>query len=218
MELAACYRLLGLRRGASYEEIKTSYRRLARKYHPDVNPDNRQQAQEKFIQITAAYELLVAASEDAPRRSPQPRQPRSHRPSQATPPTSPQATSVVPSATPPAATPRKRPTIRRDPETPPTDYQFKVDAYDQTQRLLQERRFPRAIALLEGLQQRLPNDREVRQWLAIAYYKWGNYLIATHETDKARLYLNKALRTAPDYKELWYEVDRALQKIDAEFL
>ncbi|MCY7285838.1 MAG: J domain-containing protein, partial [Cyanobacteria bacterium CAN_BIN43] len=40
MDLADCYRLLGLRTGASYEAIKASYRRLARQYHPDANPQD----------------------------------------------------------------------------------------------------------------------------------------------------------------------------------
>ena len=55
MEIADCYRLLGLRTGASYEDIKASYRRLARMYHPDANPTNQQQAKEKFIQLTDAF-------------------------------------------------------------------------------------------------------------------------------------------------------------------
>jgi molecular chaperone DnaJ len=51
------YELLGLARGATLIEIKRSYRRLARKYHPDINPgDNTAEAQ--FKAITQAYETL----------------------------------------------------------------------------------------------------------------------------------------------------------------
>ncbi|PZM95203.1 MAG: molecular chaperone DnaJ [Actinobacteria bacterium] len=50
------YGILGVSRDASAEEIKRAYRRLARKYHPDVNPDP--EAQEKFKEINAAYEVL----------------------------------------------------------------------------------------------------------------------------------------------------------------
>jgi molecular chaperone DnaJ len=51
------YELLGLARGASLVEIKRSYRRLARKYHPDINPgDNTAEA--RFKEITLAYETL----------------------------------------------------------------------------------------------------------------------------------------------------------------
>ena len=50
------YGLLGVGRDATGEEIKRAYRRLARELHPDVNPEP--EAQERFKQITAAYEVL----------------------------------------------------------------------------------------------------------------------------------------------------------------
>lgn len=51
------YQLLGVSRQASHDEIKKSYRRLARQYHPDVNPDD-PAAEEKFKQISAAFDVL----------------------------------------------------------------------------------------------------------------------------------------------------------------
>jgi molecular chaperone DnaJ len=51
------YEVLGLERGASDDEIKKSYRRLAMKFHPDRNPDDAQ-AEEKFKEGTEAYEVL----------------------------------------------------------------------------------------------------------------------------------------------------------------
>jgi molecular chaperone DnaJ len=50
------YSVLGVRRDAAPEEIKRAYRRLARELHPDVNPDP--QTQERFKEITQAYEVL----------------------------------------------------------------------------------------------------------------------------------------------------------------
>lgn len=57
------YAILGVPRNATQEEIKRTYRRLARELHPDVNPDP--QAQNRFKEITAAYEVL---SDPAKRR------------------------------------------------------------------------------------------------------------------------------------------------------
>jgi molecular chaperone DnaJ len=50
------YQALGVDRGASGDEIKKAYRKLAREMHPDVNPDP--QVAERFKEITAAYEVL----------------------------------------------------------------------------------------------------------------------------------------------------------------
>lgn len=51
------YDILGVRKDVSDKEIKQAYRRLARKYHPDVNPGNKA-AEAKFKEINAAYEVL----------------------------------------------------------------------------------------------------------------------------------------------------------------
>src|SRR6476646_2285446 len=54
------YEILGVARNAKEEEIKKTYRKLARKYHPDLNPNNKQ-AEEKFKEIQEAYEVLSDA-------------------------------------------------------------------------------------------------------------------------------------------------------------
>ncbi len=51
------YNILGVRRDATDKEIKQAYRRLARKYHPDVNPGDKS-AEAKFKEINEAYEVL----------------------------------------------------------------------------------------------------------------------------------------------------------------
>ncbi|MBR3640407.1 MAG: molecular chaperone DnaJ [Oscillibacter sp.] len=51
------YEVLGLGKSATEEEIKKAYKKLARKYHPDLNPDNKE-AEEKFKEVNEAYEVL----------------------------------------------------------------------------------------------------------------------------------------------------------------
>jgi DnaJ-class molecular chaperone len=51
------YATLGVERGAKPEQLRKAYRRLARKYHPDFNPNNKQ-AEEKFKEVQEAYDVL----------------------------------------------------------------------------------------------------------------------------------------------------------------
>ena len=52
------YDILGLSRGASESEIKKAYRKLAMKWHPDKNQDNKEYAEKKFKSVSEAYEVL----------------------------------------------------------------------------------------------------------------------------------------------------------------
>jgi DnaJ-class molecular chaperone len=59
------YQILGIDRGAKQEEIKRAFRRMASLYHPDHNPQKPSEAEEKFKEISQAYEVL---SDEARRR------------------------------------------------------------------------------------------------------------------------------------------------------
>ncbi len=52
------YKILGIQKNASDEDIKKAYRKLAVKWHPDKNPDNKDAAEEKFKEISEAYGVL----------------------------------------------------------------------------------------------------------------------------------------------------------------
>src|SRR4026208_2342230 len=57
MEYKNYYKILGVAKTASSDEIKKACRKLARKYHPDVNPGDKS-AEERFKEVSEAYEVL----------------------------------------------------------------------------------------------------------------------------------------------------------------
>ena len=189
MDIADCYRTLGLRSGSSHGEIKAAYRA---------------DSQEKFIALTTAYkQLLNVVPIDG---------------------THPNADAIAKGKTGIKVTVQTKPDLNRTSQTPPVvqfspelsdmDRRLKQHSYDQLQLLLKTQRFPRAIALIEGLAQRLPADAEVRQWQAITYQRWGRQLIQNKQYDKARVYLKKALKVDPHNKVLWSEVEREFQRLE----
>ncbi|MGB3639090.1 MAG: DnaJ domain-containing protein [Rivularia sp. (in: cyanobacteria)] len=213
MDLLDCYRLLGLRSGASFPDIKSSYRRLAQQYHPDINPDD-ERAKEKFIALTEAYKLLLQVIP--------PTEVSSHR-NVSQPVETPQKQSTrvketwqqkAPSI--PTQQPKQQPKPK-PPHVAEIERRLKWKTYEQLQTFLKERRFPQAIALAEALVERLPHDAEVRQWLAISYQLWGRALIAEKQLLKARIYLKKALKTDPKNKSLINEVQREFKKLEQVF-
>jgi len=58
------YEVLGLQKGASDDEIKKAYRKLAKKYHPDLNPGDKE-AEQKMKEVNGAYEVLSDADKKA---------------------------------------------------------------------------------------------------------------------------------------------------------
>ncbi|MDQ6693524.1 MAG: J domain-containing protein [Chloroflexota bacterium] len=60
MQYKDYYNTLGVKRGSSEKEIKSAFRKLARKYHPDLNPNDRE-AEAKFKELNEAYEVLSDA-------------------------------------------------------------------------------------------------------------------------------------------------------------
>lgn len=186
MGLADHYRTLGLRTGASFEDVKSAYRKLARKYHPDVNPDD-QRAQDRFIKVTKAYEALLEVFQ-------------------------PDAAAEAESA--PDSVEEEPSPVQTNPGLSDHEQKLKQDSYRQLQTLFKQQKYPRAIALVEGLAQRITHDSEVRQWQAITYQRWGRELIGQGQLAKARIYLDKALKTDPLNKSLWVEINRDFQSLE----
>lgn len=190
MGLADHYRTLGLRTGASFDDVKTAYRKLARKYHPDVNPDD-QRSHDRFIKVTKAYEALLEILQPETEET--------------------KAGSAVAAADPVEEEPSP---VQTNPGLSDHEQKLKRDSYRQLQTLLKQQKYPRAIALVEGLAQRITQDVEVRQWQAITYQRWGRELINQGQLGKARIYLEKALKTDPLNRSLWVEINRDFQTIE----
>ncbi|MGF1515020.1 MAG: DnaJ domain-containing protein [Elainellaceae cyanobacterium] len=210
MDLAECYRLLELSKGATAIDVKASYRRLARRFHPDVSSADVQLAKDQFIQLTEAYRALMAALESGAADT-DAVDPLADSGAAKAGPASPES--------PAAQAPGVRVTTRKT-SAPPVplseaDRKLKHHVYTQLQQYLKEQRFPRAVTLIEGLARRLPNDSEVTQWQAIAYQRWARALIVAGQTIKARSYLKKALRTDPHNRTLWLEVERDFRRIES---
>ncbi len=274
MNIAECYRLLELTSTANLHEVKASYRRLARRWHPDVNPDNHQ-AHDMFIRVTKAYKVLQKVVPPVPKTAPtsvSPRTQPTHAGHQTVEPPPPKVKVSVRTSKPQpqtqptnstkstvespsrvkvpghstdlhrSSTSPKRPASSKTAQprgasvggqsTPsPTqthqgntygaprsstlnNQKLKYDSYRQLQDLIKHKRFPRAIALVEALRQRLPEDLEIRQWQAIIYQSSGRQLIRERRFEQARAYLKKALNTDPHNKSLWAEVEKDFQSLE----
>ena len=196
MNLIDCYRLLGLNAGAELEEIKASYRRLARQYHPDVNPGN-QKAKSQFMQLTEAYKFLLSVVKESQKTGDYFQEFAGEE----------TRTKVI-------KVTDEQPPAQEISQLSAYEQQLKWNAYENLQQLLQQRKFARAIALIEGLAQRLPQDPEVRQWQAIIYQQRGRQLVNEKQLDRARIYLKKALRTDPHNRALYDQVEKDFRQME----
>ncbi len=111
---------------------------------------------------------------------------------------------------PPEATAPSAPKIPTHP-----DEKLKYQTYQRLRQLFAQQRFANAIALVEGLSARFPQDVEVRQWCAIAYQQQGLRLMQEKQYAQAGRYLQKAIATDPTNRQLKLTTHRALQTLQS---
>ncbi len=225
MQLSECYRLLGLPRNASPEDIKLAYRRMARKYHPDVNQGD-PTAVDKFRLVQEAYQILKDAAagvmpKQPTRASPptqtKPTQPPP-KPSQPQSPQSPGASKAANQKVEPKVTPKVKVEVKdvrqkQDPLSDDPEVRLKIDMLGRLMELLKQKKYVVAIAIAEGLRERYKNSPEVIHWQAVAYQRRGSELLMTGKFKEAEAYLTKAMNTDPGNRELCFEVKRDLERI-----
>lgn len=185
MHLETCYRILGLQGGASYQEVKAAYRLLARKLHPDAMPPAPSYTTPSLSPIAIAQRQAQFIQVNQAYR---------HLMAHLQPPAATAPVAIAPPPTPPKVRPL----------TP--EQQLKQRHYQRLQQLFQMQQFPNAIALVEGLAQRFPQDPEIRQWQAITYQQWARKLLQAGQRDRAIPYFRKALRTDPRNRTLHSQI------------
>lgn len=204
IEIEDCYKLLGLSFGASFAEIEASYQQLKQRYNLDINLGE-QQAKDKLTAVTEAYRILISVA--------QPTQTNNEK-----------LGYCEPSKKQNAESQAWQPTTNKvtcnqntSPNQPPLlefEQQLKWLSYYNLQQFLKDQQFPKAIALVEGLAQRLPYDSQVSQWQASAYQRWGRQLLDEGQLKKARIYLRKALKTDPHNRDLWIAVEQDFRRLE----
>ena len=198
INLVDCYQVLGLEAGVSVEELKGAYHRLARQYHPDVNPTG--DSREKFIAISEAYQYLLQLAQAADGKLPIPDD---------------LAHPVTNSGSANDASSKvKVQTNQGNSNLSSEAIALKQEVFRKLQELYHHQRYDLAVSLVESLAERMSADADVRQWQAIAYQKMGRKLAAGRQFQKARMYLKQALKADPKNPILWTEVERDFRYIE----
>lgn len=197
--LAWCYRVLELTTDATEQEIKTAYKKLARKYHPDLNPSDRTKAEAQFKLISLAYQTLSSARQHLNTPS------KSYTSNQPAPTTT--ASSRVRFHV-------KHPQQRKVENISFEQRLYKASTLNQIYSLLKRKKWQQAIEVAENLTTDFPGDTQVSEWLAVAYHRWARKLIERQHYDHARIYLKKALQADPHNKQLWLAIDRDYKNME----
>jgi tetratricopeptide (TPR) repeat protein len=203
-----CYQVLAISPTATTQEIKIAYRQLARKYHPDLNPGDRE-AEDRFKLIVQAYRTLLSVRSQVTDSTPTKATPKTD--------TTPTGNSTS------SSTSGVRFHVKQRLRTPPASLSpeeklLKLSTLNRVYSLLKRQDFQQAVDVVEKLAIRFPNDPDVQPWLATAYHRLARQFISHQQSDRARIYLKKALQADPHNKKLWQEIERDYKTIERQLM
>jgi curved DNA-binding protein CbpA len=188
------YKLFGLNSSASIDEIKTVYRQIAKKIHPDLNPDDAT-ARDRFNTLNQAYQLLLETA---------------------------RSTSYNPNTDPTidrenrdSTDPQIRVNYIVDPPLSLQDLQLKQSVFDDLDKLIRQDNFTKAVSIVDMLEKVIPNRTEIIRKQSEVYFKYAQNLIKQRsQLNLAREYLKESLKLDPHNQQRWEAVNREFNRIE----
>jgi curved DNA-binding protein CbpA len=182
------YDLFKLNRSASIDQIKTTYRQIAKKIHPDLNPGD-PNARDRFNTLNQAYQLLLAAAHD--RIDAEPHLDSDSKDLQV------RVNYVV------------------EPILSPKDLQLKQEVFASLEKLFRQDNFTKAVSVIDLLVKVIPNCAEISKKQSEVYFKYAQDLVNRRtQLNLARTYLKASLKIAPHDLQRWPAVNREFNRIE----
>ena len=185
------YELFGLNSSASIDRIKAVYRQMAKKIHPDLNPDD-PTARDRFNTLNQAYQLLLATHSQIDRSIDDPVDPA-----------------------PAANSDSVRVDRVVDPPLSPQDLELKTEVFASLDKLVRQENFVKAVSIVDMLAKVVPNCAEISKKQSEMYFKYAQDLINRRsQLVLARTYLKESLRIDPHNPQRWQAVNREFNRIE----
>ena len=186
------YKLFGLNSSASSDEIKTIYRQMAKKIHPDINP-NDPNARDRFNTLNQAYQMLLAARSVADQNN----------------------VETTPDGDSNSQASAVRVTYVVDPPLSSKDLQLKQEVFESLAKLIRQENFTKAVSTIDLLVRVIPNCTEISRKQSEVYFKYAQELVnGRTQLNLARTYLKASLKIDPHNQQRWQAVNREFNRIE----
>ncbi|WP_295621516.1 J domain-containing protein [Chamaesiphon sp. GL140_3_metabinner_50] len=190
--LEQAYNLLRLNPSASIDEIKASYRQMAKSMHPDLNPED-PTARDRFNTLNQAYQLLLVAARTTTDNL--------NKNTATNVDSQDRATSV-------------RVSYVIEPISP-ADLQLKQEIFESLEKLMRQDNFTKAVSTIDLLVKVIPNCQEISRKQSEVYFKYAQDLVKQRtQLHLARTYLKASLKIDPHNQQRWEAVNREFNQIE----